>query len=118
MVTWTATDDSNNEATVQQKVTIDPGSPANQLSNLTKLIEYSAAAGKIDAEMKTSLLAKVAAAANALAGANANAATVAMNDLKALVNQVEAQTDKKITPDIAAQIIAWADQIIADLGAE
>jgi putative NADPH-quinone reductase len=79
------------------------------------LIQYSVAAGKIDAELETSLMAKVNAAANALAGANENAATVAMNDLKALVNQVEAQTDKKITPDIAAQIIAWADQVIAAL---
>jgi hypothetical protein len=47
---------------------------------------------------------------------NANDAKVAMNDLKALVNQVEAQTDKKITPVISAEIIAWANRVIMTLG--
>jgi uncharacterized delta-60 repeat protein len=116
MVTWTATDASGNSATATQKVTVVPGSPANQLSNLTKLILYSVAAGAIDPELETSLMAKVAAASDALAKANPSAATVAMNDLKALVNQVEAQTDKKITPEIAAEIIAWANRVITDLG--
>ena len=116
VVTWTATDASGNVSTAQQKVTIVPGSPANQLSNLTKLIQYSVAAGTIDPELETSLLAKVAAASAALARANANDAKVAMNDLKALVNQVEAQVDKKITPVIAAEIIAWANGIITTLG--
>jgi hypothetical protein len=116
IVTWTATDDSGNSSTASQKVTVLPGSPANQLSNLTKLILYSVAAGAIEPELETSLLAKVAAASDALAKANPSAATVAMNDLKALVNQVEAQTDKKITPEIAAEIIAWANRVITDLG--
>jgi hypothetical protein len=39
-----------------------------------------------------------------------------MNDLKALVNQVEAQTDKKIMPDVAAKIIDRANAIITALG--
>jgi len=83
---------------------------------LRKLIQYSVAAGGIEPELETSLLAKVAAASDALAKANPSAATVAMNDLKALVNQVEAQTDKKITPEIAAEIIAWANRIVTNLG--
>jgi hypothetical protein len=115
IVTWTATDHSGNSATAQQKVTVVPGSPANQFSNLTKLIEYSVAAGKIDAELEQSLLAKVAVASAAIARADANYAKTAMNDLKALVNQVKAQTDKKITPDIAAQLIICANRIIKDL---
>jgi PKD repeat protein len=115
-VTWTATDHSGNVATAQQTITVEWGSPANQLSNLTKLIEYSVAAGKIDLELETSLLAKVAAASAAIARADANYAKTAMNDLKALVNQVDAQTDKKITPDIATEIIAWANRVITDLG--
>ncbi len=45
-----------------------------------------------------------------------NAAKVAMNDLKALINQMEAQTDKKIDPDTAAEIIERAERIIAQLG--
>ena len=116
IITWTATDDSGNVATTQQKVTVVPGSPANQLANLAKLIQYSVASGGIDPELETSLLAKVAAASQALAKANKSAAMVAMSDLSALVNQVEAQADKKITPEIAAQIIAWANQVITALG--
>jgi hypothetical protein len=116
MVTWTATDHSGNVATAQQTITVEWGSPSNQLVNLTKLIQYSVAAGKIDPELETSLLAKVAAASNAIARADTNYAKTAMNDLKALVNQVEAQADKKITPDIAAQIIAWSNRVITELG--
>lgn len=116
VVTWTATDASGNVGTAQQKVTVVPGSPANQLANLTKLIQYSFASGGIDPELETSLLAKVAAASKALARANPNDAKVAMNELKALVNQVEGQTDKKITPEIAAEIIAWANRVIMTLG--
>jgi len=116
VVTWTATDASGNEATAQQKVTVVYGSPANQLFNLSKLIQYSTDAGSIDPELEQSLLAKVNAAMDALAKANPSAAAVAMNDLKALVNQVEAQEDKKITPETAAEIIAWANRIITDLG--
>jgi hypothetical protein len=39
-----------------------------------------------------------------------------MNDMKALINQVEAQTDKKITPETAAEIIQQANATIAALG--
>ncbi|MHC4732867.1 MAG: hypothetical protein ACYTDW_00210 [Planctomycetota bacterium] len=53
------------------------------------------AAGNIDIELENSLLAKIGAALSALDRGNPNDAKVAMNDLKALLNQVEAQTDKK-----------------------
>lgn len=39
-----------------------------------------------------------------------------MNDLKALINQVEAQVDKKIDAEVAAEIIERANRIIAELG--
>jgi hypothetical protein len=39
-----------------------------------------------------------------------------MNDMKALINHVEAQTDKKIKPEAAAEIIQKANAIIAALG--
>ena len=74
------------------------------------------ALGNIDAEIETGLLAKVNAAVSALERDNPNDAKVVMNDMKALINQVEAQEDKKITADTAAVIIATANYIIAVLG--
>jgi benzoyl-CoA reductase/2-hydroxyglutaryl-CoA dehydratase subunit BcrC/BadD/HgdB len=47
---------------------------------------------------------------------NPNDAKVAMNDLKALINQVETQTDKKITPEAAEEIIQRVNTIIENLG--
>jgi len=115
-VTWTATDASGNTATAQQKVTVVPGSLANQLANLRRFIVLSVASGGIAAELESSLLAKVDAAIAALARGNPNDAKAAMGGLKALVNQVEAQTDNKIDPATAAEIIRRANQVIAALG--
>lgn len=115
-VTWTATDDSGNTTTATQTVTVVPGTPLNQLNNLVKLIGYSVASGDIAPEMQTSLMAKINAAIDALVKGNPSASKVAMNDLKALVNQVEAQTDKKITPTVAAKIVDRANRVIAALG--
>jgi hypothetical protein len=116
-VLWTATDASGNTATAIQKIVVVPGSPANQLANLAKLIQAGIATGKIALELQTSLLAKISAASDALTRGNPNDAKVAMNELKALVNQVQAQTDKKIDPDMAGEIISRAGQIILTLGA-
>jgi hypothetical protein len=93
-----------------------PVTPEAMLANLRAYIVEQVGLGNIDAEMETSLLSKVDAAIAALARDNPNDAKVAMNDLKALVNQVEAQTDKKITPETAAEIIQRANAIIAVLG--
>jgi hypothetical protein len=91
-------------------------SPEAQLVNMEHLIQDQVGAGSIAPELEGPLLAKVGAALSALDRGNPNDAKVAMNDLKALVNQVEAQTDKKIDPDAAADIIARATSIIAALG--
>jgi hypothetical protein len=115
-VTWTATDESGNSASAMQFVAIVPGSPSNQLGNLSDVIQYGVDDGKVAPEIEGALLAKVDAAQAALIAGNPNAAKVAINDLKALVHQVEAQTDKKIAPDVAADIIARANRIIAALG--
>jgi len=90
--------------------------PEMMLAGLALFIMDEVDAGNIDAETEGSLLAKVNAALAALDRDNPNDAKVAMNDLKALVNQVEAQTDKKITPETAAVIIQRANAIIAVLG--
>jgi hypothetical protein len=79
-------------------------------------IEEGVALGTIEAQMAVSLMSKINAASAALARDNPNDAKVAMNDLKALINQVEAQTDKKIDPDTADAIIEQANAIIAALG--
>ena len=71
--------------------------------------------GKIDAELETSLLAKIGVALEALGRANSSDAKVAMQGLKALISQVEAQTDNKISVDAAAEIIRLANEIIAEL---
>jgi hypothetical protein len=65
--------------------------------------------------LEASLLAKLNAATAALDRGNPNDAKVAMNDLKALINQVLAQTDNKITGEVAAEIVERANQIIASL---
>jgi len=89
--------------------------PEIMLANLRAYIVEQVALG-IDAEMEVSLLAKVDAAIAALNRGNPNDAKVAMNDLKALVNQVEAQAGNKITAVAAAEIIVRANAIIAALG--
>lgn len=71
--------------------------------------------GGIDAKLKDALLAKVNAALSALDRGNTNDAKVATNELNALISQVNAQTNKKITPEVAAIIIESANAIIAIL---
>ncbi len=90
--------------------------PEMMLAGLKAYIQQQVVLDNIDAEMEVSLLAKVDAAIAALDRDNPNDAKVAMNDLKALVNQVEAQTDKKITLETAAEIIQRANAISAELG--
>ena len=115
-VIWKATDASGNVSSAPQKVTVVPGTPGNQLSNLAKLINYSVASGGIAPEMQTSLLAKTNAAIATLLQGNPNATKTAMQELKALVNQIEAQTDKKIAPAVAAELVTRANRIIVALG--
>jgi len=93
-----------------------PVTPEAMLDGLRAYIVEQVGLGNIDAEMEVSLLAKVDAAISALNRGNANDAKVAMNDLKALVNQVEAQTDKKIDAGVATVIIERANAIVASLG--
>ena len=69
----------------------------------------------MDPDLETALLAKVNAALAALARNDKASAKTAMNDLKALVSQVEAQTGNKIDAATATEIIADASQIIAAL---
>ena len=89
--------------------------PVEMLAELDIQIRTEVSLGSIDVELEKPLLAKVDAASAALVRGNKNDAKVAMNDLKALINQVEAQVDKKITPDAAAGIIQKVNAIIVAL---
>lgn len=91
-------------------------SPEVMLAALRAYIVEQVALGNIDVELETSLLAKVDAAIRALERDNPNDTKVAMNDLKALTNQVEAQTEKKISTETATEIIDRANVISSTLG--
>lgn len=93
-----------------------PATPETMLAREALFIMDQVDAEQIDPELETSLLAKVDAAIAALDRDNPNDAKVAMNDLKALVNQVEAQAGKKITQQAAEGIIQRANDIITALG--
>jgi len=95
---------------------IELATPETMLAGLALFIMDEVDAGNIDTELERSLLTKVNAALAALDRGNPNDAKVAMNDLKALINQVEAQVGKKITEGAAAEIIQRANDIIAELG--
>jgi len=93
-----------------------PVAPETMIARLKGYILLQVALGNIDVDLEGGLLDKVDAASETLARGNPNSAKPAMNNMKALINQVEAQTDKKITPDAAAAIIERANAIIAALG--
>jgi hypothetical protein len=93
-----------------------PATPADMLAGTALFIMDEVDSGNIAPELEGSLLVKINAALATLDKGNPNAAKVAKNDLKALVNQVEDQTNEKITPEVAAEIIQRANAIIAVLG--
>jgi len=93
-----------------------PATPADMLAGTGLFIMDEVDSGNIAPELEVSLLVKINAALAALDKGNPNAAKVAMNDLKALINQVEALVDKKITPEVAAEVIQRATAIIVVLG--
>lgn len=97
------------------KFTTTGETPETMLARLALFIMDEVDSGNINKKLERSLLAKVNAAISALDKDNPNAAKVAKNNLKALINHVEAQTNKKITPEVAAEVIQQANAIIAIL---
>lgn len=104
-----------NGNTIWYRELLPPDAPPQLLTNLGDFV-VEPTVGAVATAMEDPLLAKVDAAQAALAKDNKNAAKVAMNDLKALVNQTQAQTDKKISAAAAAKIIDNANTIISALG--
>ena len=90
--------------------------PELMLARLRAYILEQVSISNINLDLEGGLLDKVDAASETLARGNPNSAKTAMNNMKALINQVEAQTDKKIEADAAAAIIEIANQIITALG--
>ena len=90
--------------------------PEMMLAQLKSYIQQQVDLDNIDVDLEGGLLDKVDAASETLASGNPNSAKPAMNNMKALINQVEAQTGKKIEADTAAAIIEIANQIVAALG--
>jgi hypothetical protein len=89
-----------------------PHDPPALLDSLADFIA-DPTVGTVDAVMQTSLTVKVNAA---LAAIDQGKDKVAVNNLKALINHVNAQSGKKISPDAAAEIIEQANAIITALG--
>ena len=90
--------------------------PEVTLTRISFLIMDEVDSGNIAPELEDSLLVKIDAAMAALNGGNPSDAKVAMNDLKALINHIEAQTNKKIAAETAAEIIRQTNAILAVLG--
>ena len=104
MVTVTATDNAGNTSTGTFTVTVVQG-PAAQIQALTALVQSF----NLQQGAGTSLNAKLQ---SALTGNT----TSACNKLAAFINEVQAQSGKKLTPAQASQLIAAASQIKASSG--
>ncbi len=115
----TATDSAGNTSTDSFLVTVlGPTETIDRLvGEIVGAPEDPATKGGIALTIKGSLLAKLDAALAALNRGNKNDAKVAMNDLRALINQVLAQTAKAISPEAAAAITSGANGLIDALGA-
>ena len=70
--------------------------------------------GVIDTTMQNSLISKLG---NATASADRDNLCAAINTLEAFKNQVLAQTGRKISPEAAELVIAYADSVVASLTA-
>jgi outer membrane protein assembly factor BamB len=86
--------------------------PLSLLEYLKEYILEAIESGIIDPTMEVSLIAKIDSALAALVQGNPNNPTVAINNMEALINHIEAQTDNKISTEAAAEIISISNQII------
>jgi hypothetical protein len=111
-ITLTVSDPGSLTATDTVDITVTappPPTPQQQLSALERTVSGLG----IQAGAASSLNSKLDAA---LAAANAGNRTAACNNLRAFINEVNAQTGKKLTAAQAAQLLAQANAIRASLG--
>jgi hypothetical protein len=74
------------------------------------MLETLVEQGIIASELKTSLLSKVA---NAEKSADKENIDAAINKLEALINEINAQTGKKISEEAGLEIIEYTNSIIS-----
>lgn len=92
---------------------VDGDGCIDSFQGLTDLVQTLVAEGVISSNMQNSLLAKVNAATESSAEADA---CEAIDELGAFINQVSAQTGKKISPEAAHEVSDYASSVIAYLG--
>jgi len=85
------------------------------LSGLTEVVQTLVTEGIISEQLKNSLLSKVG---NASKSADKENICTAVNVLGALQNEVTAQTGKKVSPEAATLLQAFADNVIVGLLAQ
>lgn len=93
-------------------ISAEPLNANEELAKLAYQIGNLVTAGDIAPELEKSLLVKVYAAKADLYRGNYNAETTAANTLNALMNQIEAQSGKKITNSKAAALLKQANLVI------
>ncbi len=111
----TPTPTATSTATNTQTVTPSPtptSSPAEKVAAQITTVESYVASGEIASQMQGPLVDKLQAAANSLSAGQTN---VAINQLNAFNNQVQAQRGKKITTTAADDMIAQVQAVIAQL---
>ena len=81
----------------------------DSLAGLNEMLETLVDQGIIDSKLKDSLLSKVA---NAEKSADKENIDAAINKLEALINEIDAQTGKKISAESAEEIVAYTESII------
>lgn len=102
-------------STASVETTIAPGDAARQLDILEDMIRDCAASGEVAAQIQSSLLAKLDAAGAALARNKPNSLRTAVNNLEALVRQIDAQSGKKIDAQAAAAMVERLERLVAEL---
>lgn len=88
---------------------VDGDGCIDSISGLTTLVEILVDEGVIDEQMQNSLLSKVD---NASKSADKENICAVVNQLEALINQVNAQRGKKISDEAADQVINYAQSVI------
>jgi len=95
---------------------IDNDGCIDSIHGLTEMVTQLVNSGVISENMKNSLISKVENADKSISKDNTCAA---VNQLQALQNQIEAQMDKKLVSDIAADdIINYTNSIIANFNSQ
>lgn len=112
-ITLTVSDPGSLSSTDTVVITVDPPPPPPPPQQQISDLQSQVSGMGLPAGTANSLDGKLNAA---LAAANAGNVTAACNNLRAFINEVNAQAGKKLTAAQAAQLVAQANAIRASLG--